>query len=118
MQWVLERLPADMNSMKQIGFDLRRVANISDERGDGHDRQCAGSVTDKWLASLGDPPRRSMWQVYTRGHGGVLGVPVLYCQSCNACVGVRTSPGPKFARCLACVQADRRARDRKRKRCM
>ena len=116
MRWVLQRLPADLAALRAMGNALRHQIGHCTDRGDGLDRQCSGTVTQHWISSAPVVTgKRSMWDIFARDQGGVLGVPIICCHSCGGFLAVRATPGPRADRCLDCIRADRRARYRRRK---
>ena len=120
MKWVLQRLPASLHLLKDLGIRMRKIVGESSERGNGLDRQCAATVTQKWLQLVvaGDVQvtGRTFWDIFTRGHGGILGVPVLYCQDCGSSLQHQPGPGRRSTHCLSCRRSLKRSWDRKRKR--
>ena len=115
IEWLLSRLPGELSELKALGIRLRQIIARVDGKGDGLDRQAAGTVTRMWLQQEPDPPKVSMRSVLTNGSWDMFGVPVVVCPKCSQrMLGHRK--GRKPTECTVCYRTRIREADKERKR--
>ena len=111
VRWLLRHLPGGLAKLKTMGLLLKQDVARVEGRGDGNDRQAAGTITRGWLKGAPAAPASTMETIFNRGGGDtVFGIPAVLCPECDGHMEVRVL-GRKRASCDECYHARVRATD-------
>ena len=110
--WLLRHLPADLQVLKGMGLELKRLTGMAPTRGDGLDTQAAGAVAAQWLKRVPEKAEGCMTlqEALTRGSGGFVALPKLCCPGCDSVLLTRLM-GRKRKLCDPCYKAFRKHKD-------
>ena len=113
IEWVLQHLPSDLTKLKAVGRAQKVATEAVLDKGDGLDRQCACSVTSRWLKRGPKAQTASLWTANTCGRGDIFGLPLVTCPRCEQPMPIH-GQGRKRTQCTACKLAVRRFMDAER----
>ena len=123
IDWLLRHLPADLQVLKGMGLELKRLTGMAPTRGDGLDTQAAGAVAAQWLKRVPEKAEGCMTlqEALTRGSGGFVALPKLCCPGCDSVLLTRLM-GRKRKLCDPCYKTFRKYKDsgrylKRRRRC-
>ena len=113
IEWLLQHLPSNLTKLKAMGWTRKVATEQCPDKGDGLDRQCAGTVTRRWLKGGPTAPTFSLWTANTRGRGDIFGLPAVMCPRCEKPMPI-CGRGRKRTQCETCYLAKRRFADAER----
>ena len=107
MAWLFEHLPGDLAGLKAMGQGLKQLTAKSKHKGDGLDKQAAGAITRAWLHRCPVKPEVTLQQTFTRGGGGLVPLPQVWCPGCRGPLEGQAR-GRKRKLCAPCISAFRK----------